>query len=76
MLGKVDPEEKGMYVLNPFNPIPNSNIVFSMDCKHVIKRIRNNVLVSGDDATSTKLLTWQGYTITWNQWRAAYNWDK
>jgi hypothetical protein len=65
-----------MLVKNIFSPGENTDIVLAMDAKHVIKRIRNNVLSSGDSSNCTRLLTRNEHVIVWGQWKAAYEWDQ
>jgi hypothetical protein len=52
-------------------------MVFLMDSKHVNKKIRNNVLKSGDFKTSNRLLTLaNGESIQWQMFVDCYKWDK
>ena len=70
-----DPEDNKMVIANIFNPESNG-IVVSTEPKHIIKRLRNNILVSGDDSNCTRKLSWRGHFINWNHWKEAYQWDK
>lgn len=52
---------------------PGRYIIFGMDVKHVVKRLRNSVLSSGNG--SSKKLQWQGSYILWEHWQQAFDWD-
>jgi hypothetical protein len=56
--------------------IPSQKLFLFMDYSHVLKRIRNNVLASGEHKSCTRKLTWSGKPILWFYWTQAYNWDK
>ena len=56
--------------------IPWELIAVIMDPKHLHKKIRNNILNSGNHTGSTRLLIWNGCTITWGLFIKAYEWDK
>ncbi len=59
---------------SPFNP--DMKVTFIMDYSHVMKKIRNNIVKSGDDKEHTKLLTLpDNSTIEWDNWSDAYHWD-
>ena len=62
---ETDPEDEFMTVQNMFSPSPEDGIVISTEPKHVIKRLRNNILASGESANCTRLLKWKGYDIVW-----------
>ena len=50
-------------------PTRSGQMVFIMDSKHVIKKMRNRVLKSGTLRTSTRLLTLQNSdTIQWHNY--------
>jgi hypothetical protein len=58
-------------------PCNLDTMVFLMDSKHVIKKIRNNILKSGNFKTSTRLLTLaNGESIQWQMFVDCYKWDK
>ena len=50
-------------------------LVLTMDPKHVIKRLRNNVFASGDTEGCIRSIKYNGDEIIWAYWRAAYDWD-
>jgi len=60
------------------NPSPyDPSVVFLMDPAHVMKKIRNNVLKSGINDSSTRLLTFpDGSTVQWQMWVNAFQWDR
>ena len=68
-----NPVDEHMLVTNIFDP--TKKIVVCMEPKHVIKRIRNNVLKSGNHAYCTRTLMWKKLVIVWDHWRDAYQWD-
>jgi hypothetical protein len=58
-------------------PCTFGQMIFIMDCKHVIKKIRNNVLKSGIFKTSTRLLTLPNSdSVQWQMFTDCYKWDK
>ena len=68
-----DPRATNMEAENIFSP--GDRIVFTMDAKHVLKRLRNNVLSSGDSDKCTRKLVWNNIQIIWKYWIEAYLWD-
>lgn len=50
-------------------------IIFIMDYSHVIKRVRNNILKSGDSSTSVRHLCFE-HPIFWEHWINAFKWDR
>ncbi|CAH3123779.1 unnamed protein product, partial [Porites lobata] len=68
-----DPVEKKFVVENIFTGNP---MVFIMDPKHNIKKIRNNILKSNDITKKPRCLQKGNKTITWAQFKAAYDWDQ
>ncbi len=55
--------------------VPGSYIVLGFDCKHVVKRIRNNILSSGHGKEFTRCLVHRYHEIVWQHWIDAYQWD-
>ncbi|XP_062587022.1 uncharacterized protein LOC134248629 [Saccostrea cucullata] len=55
--------------------LDNPQIFFIMDISHVIKKIRNNILKSGTDASCKRHLMLGDKYIEWNHFRKAYIWD-
>ncbi len=51
------------------------NIVLGFDVKHVVKRIRDNILGSGHGKEFTRTLMYGCTDIVWQHWRHAYYWD-
>jgi hypothetical protein len=70
MLFVGDPVDSDMEVTNIFSV--SEKIVIAIEPKHVIKRIRNNVLKSGIHQHCTRLLVWNGFSIIWDHWRNAF----
>ena len=60
------------------SPCSFDHMIFMMDCKHVTKKIRNNILKSGITQNSTRLLSLPGSdeTIQWQMFVDCYKWDK
>lgn len=61
------------------SPCPCSlgSMIFMMDVSHVIKKIRNNVLKSGVQKQSTRLLTLpSSHTVQWQMFIDCFHWDK
>ena len=57
-------------------PCNFANMIFMMDSKHVIKKIRNNIIKSGTSKSSTRLLTLEtSHTIQWQMFIDCYKWD-
>lgn len=46
------------------------------DFQHNIKKIRNNILKSNDITKKPRCLQKGNKTITWAQFKAAYDWDQ
>ena len=51
-------------------------IVHMIDPKHVMKKLRNNVLSSGFGDNFKRTLVVQGHHVVWEHWKATYYWDK
>lgn len=59
------------------SPCTHSPVVFMMDISHVIKKIRNNILKSGNYSKSTRLLTLPNMcTIQWQMFIDFFKWDQ
>ncbi|XP_052237193.1 uncharacterized protein LOC127848653 [Dreissena polymorpha] len=59
------------------NPCYNFPVVFIMDISHVLKKIRNNILKSGNSKGSTRLLTLPDKSeIHWQMFTDYYAWDQ
>ena len=54
----------------------DDEIVAMVDLKHVIKRIRNNILSSSGEEGAVRCLTCQTKSILWRHWQEAFEWDK
>ena len=48
LFGENDSEDYGMVISNMFNPGLDRDIIVATEPKHVIKRLRNNKLASGE----------------------------
>ena len=51
-------------------------IIFMMDPCHLLKKMRNSVLSSGEKQFHTRILTLEGKVIVWQMWIDAYLWDR
>lgn len=54
---------------------PAHNVIFIQDPSHVIKKIRNSILNSGDGQKKTRHIHLNGHPIVWEMWVSAYLWD-
>ncbi len=60
---------------SPFNP--EIIVTFIMDYSHIMKKIRNNLLKSGNEKEHSKLITLNNDSkIEWQDWEDAFNWDR
>ena len=56
---------------------PTKSIIFFMDPSHTFKKIRNNLMKSGNHTKSTRLLKLpNGHEIQWSMWVDAYTFDR
>jgi len=67
-----DPVERKFMTTNLYTGEP---MIFIMDPKHNIKKIRNNIQKSNKSG-KPRCLTIGGKTITWQQFKDAYEWDQ
>ncbi|XP_052809219.1 uncharacterized protein LOC128237669 [Mya arenaria] len=71
---KSTPKDENFSTKNIWSP-HHPDIIFIMDFSHVIKRIRNNILKSGDTKSCTRILHYNN-PILWDHWIQAYKWDR
>ena len=67
------PLEEKYTTTNIFSP-SDPKIAFIMDYSHVIKRVRNNILKSGDTKACVRNLKYNN-NIYWDHWINAFKWD-
>ena len=69
-----NPIEMNMKTTCPTDPF--SHMIFLMDPSHTFKKIRNNILKSGNKESSTRMLKLpSGDEVHWAMWIDAYHWD-
>lgn len=70
-----DMAEKDFSAVCPTNPF--KQLIMMMDPSHCFKKIRNNVISSGNHKGCIRLLTLpSGLEIHWQMWQDAYQWDR
>ena len=57
------------------NPYHSLGLVFIMDPSHLFKKIRNNILKSGQAEFHTRLLLHNKHQITWDKWIHCAEWN-